>query len=196
MNQDKYITIISGLPRSGTSMMMKMLDAGGMDIISDGERKADEDNPRGYYEFEKVKKLKENASWLDFAQNKVVKIVFNFLYNLPADKHYKVIFMQRNLEEILTSQHKMLKRRSESSEVSDAQLSQLFEQEIMKITRWLSAQINFDVLYISYNKIIDDPVNSAQKVNEFLDNRLSEKKMVKVVDKSLYRNKSSIALTR
>ena len=194
MDDEKYIAIVSGLPRSGTSMMMKMLDAGGMEIISDGERKADEDNPRGYYEFEKVKKLQENASWLDFANKKAVKIIFNFLYNLPEDKYYKVIFMQRNLDEIIASQNKMLKRRGESSEVSDVQLKQLFEQEIKKIKRWLSTQKNFDVLYLAYDRIIGDPVGSAHKVNAFLDKRLNEDKMVNVVDKSLYRNKSAIPL--
>jgi hypothetical protein len=102
------ITIVSGLPRSGTSLMMQMLEAGGMDILTDGIRKIDKNNPWGYYEFEKVKNLGKDNSWLNLCNGKVVKIISILLYDLPTDRKYNVIFMKRNLQEVLASQRKML----------------------------------------------------------------------------------------
>jgi len=123
----KIITIVSGLPRSGTSMMMKMLEAGGMEILKDEIRKADEDNPAGYYEFEKVKELKKDVSWLENAKGKSVKIISSLLEHLPEKYTYKIIFMHRNMEEILNSQRQMLFRRGEATnEVSDEKMGKMF----------------------------------------------------------------------
>ena len=112
----KVITVVSGLPRSGTSMMMKMLDAGGMEILSDEVRKADEDNPKGYYEFEKVKELEKDASWMGQAAGKAVKIISALLMHLPEEYSYRIIFMRRKMEEILKSQEQMLIRRDEPTD--------------------------------------------------------------------------------
>ena len=107
---DQEIIVVSGLPRSGTSLMMQMLAAGGVEVVTDHVRTADTDNPRGYYEFELVKKIKQDASWLPEARGKAVKMVSQLLYDLPAGEKYRIIFLERDLDEVLVSQEKMLER--------------------------------------------------------------------------------------
>src|SRR5262249_30630691 len=102
------IIIVSGLPRSGTSLMMQMLDGGGVPVLTDNIRAADTDNPRGYYEFEPVKATKRDATWLPAARGKAVKMVSQLLYHLPPGETYRVLFLERDLEEVLASQEKML----------------------------------------------------------------------------------------
>ena len=104
------IIVVSGLPRSGTSMMMGMLEAGGLELVVDGIRAADEDNPRGYYELERVKDLAkaEDKSWLITLQGKGVKVISLLLQHLPEAYNYKIIFMRRSIAEVLDSQSKML----------------------------------------------------------------------------------------
>jgi len=187
---DKYITIVSGLPRSGTSMMMMMLEAGGMEVVVDNIRKPDEDNPKGYYEFETVKKIKENVSWLDGTFGKAFKMVYLLLYDLPPDKNYKIIFMKRKMKEIIASQRKMLERKGLSSDTADDEkMGKLFENQLAEIQGWLAVQKNIAVLYIDYNNFIDTPLENAKAVNRFLDDKLDIQKMAEVVDKSLYRQR-------
>jgi hypothetical protein len=128
--QDNYIVVVSGLPRSGTSMMMKMLQAGGIGIMTDNLRVADENNPKGYYEFERVKQLdKGDNAWVAEAQGKVIKVISYLLEFLPADFHYKVIFMRREMAEILASQRHMLERDGKpGSSANDAQMATLFNK--------------------------------------------------------------------
>ena len=106
----EFLTVVSGLPRSGTSMMMRMLEQGGLPVLIDGVRTADDDNPNGYYEFEAVKQTREDASWLEGSEGKAVKMVYRLLYDLPPDRAYRVLFMTRNLDEVLASQRVMLTR--------------------------------------------------------------------------------------
>ena len=187
-NKKDFITIISGLPRSGTSMIMQMLEAGGIEIVTDNIRKADKDNPRGYYEFEQVKKIKEDASWLDECQGKAVKIVSTFLYQLPSYKKYKIIFMRREMEEILASQRVMLQRLgTEGANVSKEKMAVKFERQLKNVDEWLARQDNIDVLYIKYNDVIHDSHSHAVSVNRFLGGWLNIDKMVNVVEESLYR---------
>ena len=156
------ITIVSGLPRSGTSMMMKMLEAGGMPVLTDHIRTADEDNPRGYYEFERVKQIEHDPSWLQDAQGKVVKMISALLKHLPSNYTYKVIFMRRNMEEILASQKQMLIRRGESTDaVSDEKLAELFRHHMERIITWIDEQPNFDIIYTSYNEILESPTSRS-----------------------------------
>src|SRR5262245_57688671 len=107
---DTDIIVVSGLPRSGTSLMMQMLDNGGIAVVTDNFRTADTDNPRGYYEYEKVKKIKQDASWLPGTRGKAFKMVSQLLYDLPPEEQYRILFMERDLEEMLLSQEKMLER--------------------------------------------------------------------------------------
>ena len=189
----KIITIVSGLPRSGTSMMMKMLEAGGMRILKDEIRKADEDNSAGYYEFEKVKELKKDPSWLENAIGKAVKIISSLLEHLPERYTYKIIFMYRNMEEILNSQRQMLIRRGEpTDEVSDEKMGKMFLKHLQKIEERLNKQSNMDVLTVHYNEILKEPAKHGEIINRFLGNTLNTKNMTGVIDRTLYRQRGKI----
>jgi hypothetical protein len=189
----KIITIVSGLPRSGTSMMMRMLEAGGMRILKDEIRKANEDNPAGYYEFEKVKELKKNPSWLENTKGKAVKIISSLLEHLPERYTYKIIFMHRNMEEILNSQRQMLIRRGEpTDEVSDEKIGKMFLKHLQKIEERLNKQSNMDVLTIHYNEILKEPAKHGEIINRFLGNTLNTKNMTGVIDRTLYRQRGKI----
>src|SRR3990167_8173945 len=148
------ITIVSGLPRSGTSLMMKMLEAGGMKPLIDDIRTADVDNTKGYYEFERVKQLPQNASWLPEAEGKVVKMVSMLLYELPKDYQYKVIFMRRAMPEIMASQKKMLLRRNADMHIDDAEMKELFEGHLKNMLAWLQTQPHLTALEIWYNDVM------------------------------------------
>lgn len=188
MNQ--YITIVSGLPRSGTSLMMEMLKVGGMDILTDNIRKADVDNPRGYYELEKVKKIKDDSSWLKETYGKAFKMISMLLYELPANERYKIIFMLRNIDEMIFSQKKMLKRFNKKPAVkNDKEMRSTFKTHLDKIYKWLDNQQNIDALYISYNDIVMNPLKEVESVNRFLGNILNIDEMIKAVDPSLYRSR-------
>lgn len=171
-------------------MMMKMLEAGGMPVLVDHVREADEDNPKGYYEFEQVKQIHKDASWLDGAAGKAVKMVSLLLYGLPSDRKYKVIFMRRNMTEILASQRAMLDRSGQGKDFNDAEMGALFSKHLREIEQWLAAQKNFEVLTVPYNGVIDDPRQYARHINLFMHGRLNEDKMAQTVDASLYRKRS------
>ena len=184
------IVIVSGLPRCGTSMMMQMLEAGGILPMTDHIRKADEDNPKGYYEFEKVKKIKEDASWLESCYGKAFKMVSALLYYLPNDKRYKVIFMKREMAEMLASQNKMLQRKGQNSDtISDEEMSKKLHKHLRKVEEWLANQNNIDVIYINYNDVINNSYENAQLVNQFVNGRLDVEKMAGSVKTSLYRQR-------
>ena len=185
------VIIVSGLPRSGTSMMMKMLEAGGIPPLTDQIRTADDDNPKGYYEFERVKQLdKGDTAWVAEAQGKVVKVISPLLRFLPPDQEYRVIFMHRHMEEILASQKKMLLNRGEDpNRVSDEELTQLFEKHLAQVLQWLDQQSNIKTVTIHYSDILADPRPAASQINEFLGGQLHTGAMVASVDPSLYRNR-------
>jgi len=184
------VILVSGLPRSGTSMMMKMLGAGGVEILTDNIRKADDDNPEGYYEVEQVKELDKNARWLHHARGKAVKVISSLLYHLPMAIPFKVIFMRREMPEILASQQKMLERAGEKDDASDAELAQKYEEHLGKITEWIAKQRHIDCLYVNYRDVIADPEPWAEKIQEFLGTPLNRERMLSVVNPELYRNRS------
>lgn len=191
----KFITIVSGLPRSGTSLMMQMLEAGGMPIVTDNIRKADDDNPRGYYEFEKVKTIKNDNSWLPSCYDKAVKMISELLYHLPRDHTYQVIFMKREMKEVLVSQGVMLKRLGrKGSNLDEEKMARSFEKHLQNMERWLSTQPHIKVLYITYNDIVRDPLAYTKLVNHFLGGWLHEKQMAQVVESSLYRQRSKTTI--
>tara|TARA_B100000315_G_scaffold61471_1_gene55805 strand:+ start:218 stop:799 length:582 start_codon:yes stop_codon:yes gene_type:complete len=190
MVNKEIITVVSGLPRSGTSMMMKMLEAGGMEIMKDGIRKADDDNPNGYYEFEKAKELEKDTSWLKDAKGKVVKIISALLEHLPEKYNYKIIFMHRNMDEILNSQRQMLIRRGEpADEVSDEKMSKMFLKHLQTVEEKLKKKSNIDVLPVHYNEFLKEPETHSKIVNQFLKISLNADNMISVVDHSLYRQR-------
>ncbi len=188
------ITVVSGLPRSGTSLMMKMLDAGGLPPLTDHIRSADEDNPQGYYEFERVKKLKEDRAWLPDAKGRAVKVISALLMYLPAGYDYRVIFMRRNMSEILASQRQMLIRRGEpAGATNDPDMAALFDKHLRQVEGWLAGQPNMRVLYVSYNDLLGDPLAGAQRVNTFLGGGLDVNAMAGAVDPNLHRQRSGRA---
>ena len=191
MNASKdVVTIVSGLPRSGTSMMMQMIERGGIPALTDEIRAADEDNPKGYYEFEPVKKTKEDPSWLEQARGKVVKMVYRLLYDLPKEYRYRVVFTQRKLEEVIASQNVMLERQEkEGGGLSDQKLLDVFAAEIDRARQWLAEQPNFEVLYVDYNEFIQEPAPQVARINEFLGGQLDVEAMTVVVDPTLYRQR-------
>jgi hypothetical protein len=187
----RLITIVSGLPRSGTSMMMRMLEAGGVPALVDNIRTADEDNPRGYYEFEPVKKTKEDPSWLNTAGGKVVKMVYRLLYDLPRDWTYWIVFMQRNLNEVIASQDVMLARRGHGgSDMTKEKLINLFEKQLGEFDDWAKKQPNFRMLYVSYNETLRDPRPTVRALNEFLGGQLNTAAMENVIEPQLYRQRA------
>jgi len=188
----KVITIVSGLPRSGTSMMMKVLEAGGMQIFTDNLRTADEDNPKGYYELEQVKALKDgDVSWVEDAPGKVVKVISSLLEFLPSTHKFKIIFMRREIAEILASQKQMLIRRGEASDGDDREMAEMFQEHLKRVRVWLANQPNMEVLYVDYNALMADPDPEINAVAEFLGLNEKLEAMLAVPDKKLYRQKAS-----
>jgi hypothetical protein len=187
----QVVTVVSGLPRSGTSMMMRMLDAGGIPPLMDEIREADKDNPKGYYEFERVKKLDEgDVAWVEDAQGKAVKVISALLKYLPDGYTYKVIFMRRKIEEILASQKQMLIRRGEPTDsVSDEELTELFGKHLEQIQAWIDEKPNVEAIYVDYNDVMENPFEGSERINRFLGDTLDVEKMVGVVDQALYRQR-------
>jgi hypothetical protein len=190
-DESGFITIVSGLPRSGTSMMMKMLEAGGMPPYTDNIRTPDDDNPKGYYEFERVKKLPDgDTAWLPDAKGKAVKVISALLQHLPAEYSYRVLFMQRKMDEILASQTQMLIRSGKPTDkVGDEQLAEMYGKHLAKVNAWLADQSNISVIYLDYNQVLVDPGKYTTQVNEFLGGVLEPRTMAAVVDTSLYRQR-------
>ena len=186
----EIITIVSGLPRSGTSMMMSMLEAGGMKLFVDNLRTADEDNPKGYYELEKVRKLKEDSSWLKDARGTAIKIISMLLFYLPQEEKYHILFMRRDLSEILASQKQMLARRGvKKNHAEDGAMGRLFQKHLGEVGAWMNGQRNIQVIDVDYSETIRNPFQNAQRINQFLGASLDVESMAEVVDKMLYRQR-------
>jgi hypothetical protein len=187
---DTFLTIVSGLPRSGTSMMMRMLEMGGMPVLIDHIRRADHDNPNGYYEFEAVKRTKQDSSWLKESAGKAVKMVYRLVYDLPADRSYRVLFMRRKLEEVLASQRTMLERKAGPGDAaSDQQMETLFRRELQSFYDWVPRQRHIELIDVDYNRILTDPLTELNRVQEFLGGAVDLAAMASVVDSKLYRNR-------
>ena len=184
------ITIVSGLPRSGTSLMMQMLAAGGMSVLSDGERKADPDNPKGYLEWERIKQLPKEPSLIAEAEGKVVKVISQLVLSLPEGHEYRIIFMERPMAEVMKSQDEMVRRRGmPETSVNRAALERAFRRHLIEVSQWLAAKANMKVLRIDYHRVLREPQIVAEEVKAFLGVPLDVKAMVGQVDGSLYRNR-------
>jgi hypothetical protein len=181
MTENNNIIIISGLPRSGTSMMMQMLQAGGIDLVFDGVRSADSYNPRGYFEYEKVKSLQKDNSWITGCKGKAIKILFHQLKFLPGQLYYKVIFMKRNLNDVLNSQDRMLAGLEKAVDDRN-KMKMIFEKELQLIQTWLNNQSNMDILYIDYDFVLMDPAVSVKKILKFLAYSGDEIKMQMIIN--------------
>ncbi len=172
--------------------MMQMLDAGGVTVLTDGVRKPGDDNPRGYYEFEPVKRTREDATWIEQARGKAVKVVHLLVGDLPMDRPYAVVFMRRDLAEVVRSQQGMLERRgTEGAQLSQERLMEVFEAQLRRTTAWLADQSQVRVLEIDYNEMIRDPIAGAGAVSGFLGGGLDTNAMAGCVDPSLYRSREA-----
>ncbi|MBR4820379.1 sulfotransferase domain-containing protein [bacterium] len=188
---EKELVVVSGLPRSGTSMMMKMLEAGGIPPLQDNIRRADEDNPKGYYEFERVKKLPNDTAWMPEAVGKAVKIIALLLTKLPLKGYrYKVLFMRRDIEEIMKSQKQMLIRRGESPDkISDEEMITTYNRHLSEVLSFLEANSCFTVFFVNYNDLMRDPEDWVPRIAAFLGKEMDVEAMKAVVDPNLYRNR-------
>jgi hypothetical protein len=185
-----YVTVVSGIPRSGTSLMMRMLEAGGIPALTDGERPADAHNPHGYFEYSPVRRLAEDASWMAAARGKAVKIVYRLLVRLPPCVGYRIVFMERDLAEAYASQRDMLRTKGDAAASQDSdRLIQAFAAELRATKAWLAAQPAMPVLAVPYAGVIREPLTWAREVARFLGAGLDEAGMAAAVDPLLYRHR-------
>jgi len=189
------IVVVSGLPRSGTSMIMKMLEAGGLAVVTDGLRTADEDNPKGYYEVERVKDLGQEAEkgWLSEARGKAIKVISYLLKSLPPTLNYKVVFIRRDLDEVLASQRKMLARRGETEDTAPERMRALFEDDLWRAGYQIKRRPEFESIEVHYSAVLARPLEEAGRIAAFLGGGLDVEAMAAAVDPQLYRNRASRA---
>lgn len=172
---------------------MQMLQAGGMELLTDKLRAADQHNPRGYFEYEAVKRSGTDVSWLGQAGGRAVKVIHLLLRHLPADRQYRVIFMQRDVQEVIASQRAMLKASGRSgAQIPDDKLAAVFEQQLSEVRRWLAERPLFQVLYLNYRDVLSDPSTAAQTLALFLGGTLDASAMAGVVDRTLYRQRRAL----
>ena len=196
------IIVVSGLPRSGTSMMMRMLEAGGIEVVSDANRPADADNPRGYFEYEAVKRLRTDAAWLSQALGKAIKVISFLLRDLPPSYSYKVIFMMRDLEEVLASQRAMLQRRVDAGMADAASIAEdrlieederlrvLYTRHLNQTRQWMKKQPHFSAVEVDHRDALRSPEETASQLEDFLGRCLDRESMINAVDPTLYRQRN------
>ena len=185
------VYVVSGLPRSGTSMLMNMLAAGGLPVLSDAQREADDDNPRGYFEHERVKNLEgeTDKSWLRESRGKAIKVISHLLRELPNDNYYFVIFIRRDLREVVASQNIMLERRGEDNPVADDKAINHYRSHLVDIRVLARLSPNLRLMEVNYAETVENPCKVALRINDFLNHSLDIDKMVGVIDGKLYRNR-------
>jgi hypothetical protein len=187
------IVVVSGLPRSGTSLMMQILGKAGLALLTDQLRAADLDNERGYYEYEPVKLMKDgDLAWMRSARGKAVKIISYLLVHLPPSYHYKVVFMLRNLPEVVASQNRMLedKGEKEAASAGNEDLVRIFSTHLQATRRWLAAQPNMQTVFVDYNRLIQDPGKTLETVESFLGLSLDKPEILSIVDPKSYRQRA------
>lgn len=172
---------------------MQMLAAGGLPTLTDSIRVADENNPRGYFEFEAVKKLRADQSWLERARGHAVKIIHLLLRELPTDGRftYRVLIMQRAMDEVLASQSKMLQRAGKTA-ADPALLARTYATQLAQVKDWLGAHPCFSCLQVEHRRLLSQPDVIAQEVAKFLELDLDVTKMAQAVDPALYRERQSL----
>jgi len=184
------VTIVTGVPRSGTSLVMQMLAAGGLPPLSDGVRGPDADNPRGYFEFEPAKSLARDAGWLPRAAGRAVKLAHPLLAALPPGPSYRVLLVRRRFDEVLASQRVMLARRGETPDAAeDARLLPALEAQLARLERELSARPDVAWLSLAHAELLREPALAAARINHFLGGGLDAGAMAACVDPALHRQR-------
>jgi hypothetical protein len=190
------IAIVSGLPRSGTSLMMQMLAAGGLPVLTDGERQADADNPRGYFEWERIKLLPQQPNCIEEAEGKVVKVISQLLFALPAGREYRILFMQRPLAEVVASQAEMIRRRGTTgAPLPEAALIAGLGAHLNQVNAWLKDKANIAVHRVEHQDALREPLRTSQSIQQFLDRALDVAAMSRQIDASLYRQRAPSKIT-
>jgi LPS sulfotransferase NodH len=190
-----YVTVVSGAPRSGTSLMMRMLEAGGIPALTDGQRPPDAHNPHGYFEYSPVKRLAlgDAASWIEAARGQAVKIIYRLLMHLPPHMTYRIIFMERDLAEVFASQRDMLRAQGDAAASQEpARLIPAMAAELRAAKDWLARQPGISVLAVPYTEVVRDPPKWSREVSYFLGAGLDETAMAAAVDPSLCRHRHSV----
>ena len=170
--------------------MMQILEAGGLPVLCDGLRAADSNNPRGYYELEKVKALERDASWICEAEGKVIKVISALLYHLPKDHKYRVIWMNRQMNEVLASQSAMLGRLGQQKGPEDTHMAGYFEKHLAKLNAWLPLQTHMSIFRCSYNDLLADPKPTLTSLRDFIGSEIDLDRMLSAIDPKLYRQKA------
>ncbi|MEZ6235226.1 MAG: hypothetical protein R3B68_13640 [Phycisphaerales bacterium] len=183
------IVVVSGVPRSGTSMLMRMLEAAGVPLLADAKRTADEDNPRGYYELEAVKATARDSSWVADAPGKGVKVIHALLPALPPGHRYRVIFVHRDLDEVLASQRTMLERSGRAGAGGVAALKRVYTAQIEAALRWARSQDG--LLEVEYRRVVESPKEESARIAAFVGTPGRADAMAAVVEAGLYRNRAA-----
>lgn len=192
-----HVTVVSGLPRSGTSMLMRMIEAGGVAVLSDGVRRADEDNPRGYYEWEAAKLLPDQAEWLAQARGRVVKVISALLDRLPSNEQYRVVFLERDIVEVLASQRRMLERRGQPTDrVSDEMMAAGFRKHVLTVLGRVRERPEMQLLVLAHADVMASPAAAAQRLDDFLGGGFDREAMANAVDSALWRQRGSALVGR
>ena len=187
-DRSRMVTVVAGLPRTGTSMMMQMLAAAGLAVYTDARRPPDEDNPRGYFEHEEATRLHQDASWVPQARGKAVKIVAHLLPFLPAGEQYRLIFMHRNIQEVAASQRAMLERLGrKGGELAEARLMRTYTQQLVRVQIWLRRRAEIPVLAVNYGEALADPAAAAARLARFLGDPFDAQAAAAAVEPSLRR---------
>ena len=164
------ITVVTGLPRSGTSLAMQLLEAAGFLPFTDGQRLADASNPQGYYEAEIVKTLPQDSAWLEEAEGRAVKVIHLLLPQLPDNREYRVLVMERELGAVLRSQQLMLERLGRAgAALPEARLRQVYGAQLAQMEAWLAARPLVPLLRLGFEACLADPLNSAGKLLRWLE---------------------------
>ncbi len=180
------IVVVSGLPRSGTSLMMQMLHKGGLKVLTDENRKADKSNPKGYFEYDPVMSLQKDNKWLHLAQNKSIKIVAPLLTFLDPKYRYKIIFMNRDLNEVVKSQQKMI---GKDPDTLPTRLFESYKKQLKQVETWKEREPGVELIYLYYKDVLNHTDEVVSKVISFVGVEMDKEAMANCIDKSLYRNK-------
>lgn len=191
--RSSFVTVVSGLPRSGTSLAMQMLRAGGLPLLCDDARPADADNPAGYFEYAPVLRSARDTSWVVDARGRAVKVIAPLLRHLPASHEYRVLRMRRDLVEVIESQRRMLARRGRATAdgLASGRLAAIFAAQEAEVAAWLATQSRFRVLDVSHGALLADPAPIVVEIETFLGGGLDREAMRAAVDPRLYRNRSA-----
>jgi len=192
-DRSQVVTVVAGLPRAGTSMAMQMLAAAGLPAYTDEHRPPDEDNPRGYFEHEQATKLHQDASWVPQARGKAVKIVSHLLPFLPKGEQYRLIFMHRDMREVVASQKAMLERLGrKGGGLADARLMRAYTQQLVRVQTWLRRRAEIPVLALSYAEALADPAAAAAKLARFLGEPFDAPAAAAAIEPSLRRQRGNV----